>query len=452
MSNDFLRYINQKQLFESSQRILLTVSGGLDSVAMLHLFIEAKLNIGVAHCNFQLRGVDSEQDEEFVRQLAQKYNIPFFTKKFETKAFAQSKGISTQMAARELRYEWFEEIRSQNNYDFIATAHHQDDNLETILLNLTRGTGLAGLHGILPKKNKIIRPLLFASRTDLEQYVQQNDLNWREDISNQSTDYQRNLIRQQVLPVLKIINPNVLEATAKMANRVLAIEQFMEEQNQKLEVEIVKIFPDYIEIHYQKLLENPAQEERLFYFLKPYSFQYHQVLNIWQARNGEVGKQFLSETHSLTIDRQKFVVMKLVCGDTDHGSAVVVCEDTDHGSKIQIQVLPWSVSSQTLPSSQTAPKTTETNKNEIFVDADLIAFPLTVRKWQAGDWFCPIGMNGKRKKISDFLIDSKVPRPLKEAVMVLESNAQIVWVIGHRLDGRFKVTDSTKKMLKITSG
>ena len=430
MLNNFLRYINQKQLFESSQRILLTVSGGLDSVAMLHLFIEAKLNISIAHCNFGLRGPDSEQDEEFVQQLARKYNIPFFTKKFDTKIFAQSKGISTQMAARELRYEWFEEIRSQNNYDFIATAHHQDDNLETILLNLTRGTGLAGLHGILPKKNNIIRPLLFASRTDLEQYIHQNNLSWREDISNQSTDYQRNLIRQQVLPVLKSINPNVLEAIAKMANRVLAIEQFMEEQNQKLEAEIVKVFPDYVEIQYQKLLESPAQEERLFYFLKSYDFQYHQVLNIWQARNGEVGKQFLSETHSLTIDRQKFVVSKINFSSTIN-------------KELSVEIYTQE---------SISPQTTATNKNEIFVDADLITFPLTVRKWKAGDWFCPIGMNGQRKKISDFLIDSKMPRPLKTAVMVLESNAQIVWVIGHRLDERFKVRDSTRCVLKIVGG
>jgi tRNA(Ile)-lysidine synthase len=380
MFNEFLTYINQKQLFDTNQRILLTVSGGLDSMAMLHLFVSAKIQIGVAHCNFGLRGQDSEEDEAFVRAFSEKYNVPFYTKKFDTKYFAKKEGISTQMAARQLRYEWFETVRKENNFDFIATAHHQDDHLETILLNLTRGTGIAGLHGILPKNNKIIRPLLCASRAELEQYIQQHQLTWREDSSNLSVDYQRNLIRQQVIPVLKSINPNALGAAVNMANRVLAIEKAFEEENLKLEKEAVAKYPDFVEIFHQKIADTSA-EERLFYLLKPYNFQYHQVAVIWEARNGEVGKQFLSETHLLTIDRLKFVITSR----TSTEAVEILINASDHEVVFENGRLKLDFFEKHLIENKT------TSGYEMLFDADSLIFPLRLRRWQNGDCFVLLG-------------------------------------------------------------
>ncbi len=438
MLPQFLRYINEKHLIESPQKTLLAVSGGLDSVVMVHLFVKAGYDFGIAHCNFQLRGEDADGDEDFVRNIAQELNKPFFSTRFDTKNFAKMAGISTQMAARELRYVWFEEMRQQNGYDFIATAHHQDDNLETLLINLVRGTGLAGLHGILPKSQNLIRPLLFASRADLAQYVEVNKLTWREDASNQSSDYHRNLLRLEVVPILKKMNPNLTDSTKRFTDRMADVEQIVAESMTTVAREVVINTADSVELYYQKLNDMPAPKERLYYFLKPFGYQYHQAVAIWEARNTAIGKQFFSETHLLTKDRERFIITPKSIGNVveirieatdsviEWGSRQLIVKILGDKQIVQIVYL-----AQVSVSSQTPVNST------IFIRFERLVFPLKWRKWKAGDWFCPSGMDGKRKKISDFLIDQKIPRALKDQVYVLESDSKIVWVVGHRADERF---------------
>jgi tRNA(Ile)-lysidine synthase len=438
MLNDFLTFINQKELgLAPTDRILLTVSGGIDSMAMLRLFKESGLNFGVAHCNFQLRGEASDGDEQFVQQTVKHLNVPCFVQRFETKKFAKQKGVSTQMAARELRYEWFEEIRNQNNYQYIATAHHQDDVLETILLNLTKGTGLAGLHGILPKNGHIVRPMLFTNRDSIEIYAKETLLEWREDASNEDTHYQRNLIRKKVVPILKQINPNISKSTSELAKRVWASEKIIDIEIEKIRKEIQTTSRGVVYLNYQKLESHDNAVEVLAQMLKYYDFDYKLSETIWQNKDTETGKRFLSKTHILTKDREQFVISKAINEEfegieIDKSQSKVVLPN----GFLELSYLSEKI--DFVP-----------HVNVSYIDASKLKFPLKVRRWQNGDVFCPLGMNGKRKKVSDLLIDMKIPRNLKDNVLVLESDGKIVWVIGIRLDENFKISEKSKNILKI---
>lgn len=430
----FLRYINEKQLFSYDDKLLLAVSGGVDSVALIHLCKEAQLNVGIAHCNFQLRGEESEQDAVFVRALAEKYAVELYEQRFDTKAFAQNNGLSTQMAARRLRYEWFEQIRQQHGYDWLLTAHHQDDLLETVLLNLTRGTGLAGLHGILHRNGTTIRPLLFATRPQIHQYALNQGLQWREDSSNASTDYLRNRLRHEVVPTLHDINPQVSSAVAELAERVVAAEQILKESREALESTITERHGDTLRIDYEKLSQYTFPEERLAQWIADFGFGYTDAQKIWRHRGALVGKQFLSPTHVLTKDRGGYVVTPR------HRQKEVYSIDEPSG---QIRLL-----SDTLEWEEATEADFNAPSHQTYVDAEALRWPLTLRTWQEGDWFCPLGMKGKRQKLSDFLINAKVSRALKERVYVLESDQKIVWVVGFRLDERFKIEKNTKKIIK----
>ena len=441
MLKDFVLYIKEKQLFNPSERLLLTISGGIDSVVLAELCHQAGLLFGIAHCNFQLRGEESEGDEAFVRKLAQKYSVAFHSQRFETKAFSHQNGLSTQMAARELRYKWFEKIRQEYNYNYILTAHHQDDLLETVLLNLTRGTGLAGLHGILPKNGFLVRPLLFATRDRIAHFLQQMQLTWREDSSNQTNDYLRNRLRHEVIPILQEMNPKVAVAVSELAERVRATEEIVAESMLLAAKEVIHEENDSTWISYHKLEQLSAPLERLSHWLAKYDLTYYQTKVIWESRNGQAGKQFFSTTHTLIADRNHWIITP-----TKKEQLLEFRLESEEGEiNYPNGLLKWEVINAV------ENVIAETNLNEILLDADALSFPLTLRLWQKGDWFCPLGMKGKRKKISDFLIDNKVPRNLKEKVYILETEGKIAWVVSFRPDERFKVNEKTKKYIKFSN-
>ncbi len=437
MLQAFLRFITENQLFTPADRLLLTVSGGIDSVVLTQLCHEAGFSFGIAHCNFQLRGEDSDGDQLFVQQLAQKYGVDCHIERFETKIFAKKKGISTQMAARELRYPWFEEIRQQFRYDYILTAHHQDDLLETVLLNLTRGTGLAGLHGILPKKDRLVRPLLFVPRNNIQAFLTQNQLPWREDSSNSSGDYARNRLRHHVVPILRELNPNVAASVATLAERVKATENLLAANRKTIEAEIIWTEGSTIWIAIAPLEEQVAPVELLAQWLTGFGFTYQQSKLIWLNRKGQTGKRYFSPTHTLVMNRGKW----LVAPTQTPSSASYELNEPSGEINYAGGHLTWS----------TGETTVTENKNEVaYIDADAITYPLKLRLWQPGDWFCPLGMKGKRKKISDFLVDAKVPRNQKNQVYVLESDGEIAWLVGFRLDERFKISETTVRILKFS--
>ncbi|MET3128128.1 tRNA(Ile)-lysidine synthase [Arcicella rosea] len=436
MLNEFLTFINKQNLIQPSQKVLLAVSGGMDSVVMCDLFSKAKLDFAIAHCNFGLRGEESNEDEMFVKKLSIKYKVPFYVTTFQTADFAENEKISTQMAARILRYEWFEKIRTQHQFDYIATAHHQNDVLETVLLNLTKGTGIAGLHGIRVKNGHIIRPVLFAEKESIFDYVVENQIIWREDSSNESNKYQRNLIRNEVVPLLKQINPNLENTIQQTVERITAVEDIFEQEMEMLRKQITWSDSQAIYVNYKAIQTLSQPVIKLAELLKPYNFSYQQSQDIFEAFDKESGKTFLTPTHTLVKDRTELVItaknLQAFTSKTIEKNNVVV----EFGDRmLNIGEFTEIEEGFVVP----------TAKKLACLDADKIRFPLQLRKWKEGDWFCPLGMN-KKKLISDFLIDQKVPLNLKKEVYLLTSNGSIVWVIGFRIDDRFKVTDKTAKI------
>lgn len=436
MLNEFLTFINKQNLIQPSQKVLLAVSGGMDSVVMCDLFSKAKLDFAIAHCNFGLRGEESNEDEMFVKKLSIKYKVPFYVTTFQTADFAENEKISTQMAARILRYEWFEKIRTQHQFDYIATAHHQNDVLETVLLNLTKGTGIAGLHGIRVKNGHIIRPVLFAEKEGIFDYVVESQIIWREDSSNESNKYQRNLIRNEVVPLLKQINPNLENTIQQTVERITAVEDIFEQEMEMLRKQITWSDSQAIYVNYKAIQTLSQPVIKLAELLKPYNFSYQQSQDIFEAFDKESGKTFLTPTHTLVKDRTELVItaknLQAFTSKTIEKNNVVV----EFGDRmLNIGEFTEIEEGFVVP----------TAKKLACLDADKIRFPLQLRKWKEGDWFCPLGMN-KKKLISDFLIDQKVPLNLKKEVYLLTSNGSIVWVIGFRIDDRFKVTDKTAKI------
>ena len=437
LTEGFISFINDHQLLQSEEPVLLAVSGGIDSVVMSSLFHEAKLNFAIAHCNFGLRGQESEEDETFVRSIAQQYQVAFYTKRFDTKAYAKANKLSTQMAARELRYAWFEELCNTHSINQLATAHHANDCLETILFNLTKGTGIAGLHGILPKQNNLIRPLLFASKENLLQYAQARGLNWREDSSNKQDDYARNLIRHQVIPSLKLINPNLESTTNVTIDRLSQVEKLFNEQLKNLKEEIFFQQEGIYYIIIQKIKEKPWASVVLWELLKPFGFNFLQIKSLLHP-SVQTGKSVYTDNYQLYVDRTTWMLTsrKQTIMPSEH----IISEEIKNVSFVR----------QTLQLQTTLRKDYQIihNNQTAALDLEKLQFPLTIRPWQTGDSFYPLGML-KRKKISDFLIDQKVPLLLKQKVYVLESKGQIAWVIGYRIDNRFKITEATKQVYEL---
>ena len=437
----FLTFINQQKLDLSSRRTLLTISGGVDSIVMAHLFHSAGFPTGFAHCNFGLRGEESILDEMLVRDLATHYNSPVFVKHFDVKIFAKENSISTQMAARDLRYPWFEEVRQENSYDWIATAHHANDALETTLLNLVRGTGIAGLHGIASQNRFLIRPLLFATKEEILDYALKNELIWREDRSNASLDYKRNIVRKKIVPVLKEMNPSLENTFLITSERVRAADLLLSEFMEKWQENTVKTVAEKLYISIESLLLETQPVYRLWYILNRYGFGYTQVKLITKSLNSISGKVFYSDSHVLLKDREDLILKPI---DKEESNTQVFISEPKGNFMFNDDCLNFSQEIKE-PDFQV-----EKRKDKIYLDKQKLLFPLKIRQWLSGDSFCPFGMNGKRKKVSDILIDLKLNIYQKQKINVLvNGDEELIWVIGIRSDERFKITDETETIVKV---
>ncbi|TKC07354.1 tRNA lysidine(34) synthetase TilS [Pedobacter frigoris] len=430
---DFKRFIQQHLLFAEDEKILLAVSGGKDSVLMAHLFKNCGYQFGIAHCNFGLRADESQRDESFVHLLAATLGVPFHVTHFKTKDYAAQQKVSTQMAARMLRYEWFEEIRRENGYTAIALAQHQDDAIETVLLNLTRGTGIAGLHGILPKRDQLVRPLLFLSRQDIDRLIISENIDFVEDSSNLTTNYARNKIRLKVIPQLKEINPNLEQTFEQNIQRFADTEMVIQQVVAGLRDELLIKHHQEIHISIAKVRSLKPQRLLLFELLRPYGFSESVTLEIFQSLDRQSGTSFYSPTHRITLDRKILILSE---SNTTTPQNVFI-----HGNEELVEV-----GRQKILMSYSGTPYFEKEKTKAFVDSDLLIYPLVIRSRQEGDKFVPIGMK-TMKKLSDFFIDEKVPLIEKDQVPILiNGNGDIIWVVGLRQDNRYKVTGQTKKV------
>ncbi|MXN90537.1 tRNA lysidine(34) synthetase TilS [Flavobacterium sp. Sd200] len=425
-------HLNKKLHFLAGKKLLLAVSGGIDSMVLAHVFKELGYDIHIAHCNFGLRAEESDGDEQFIRDYATGNNIKIFVTHFDTKAFADDTKVSIQIAARQLRYAWFNELLDQNQLDYLLTAHHLDDSAETFLINFTRGTGLEGLTGIPQINDRIVRPLLHFTRSNVEAYAIQNNIQWREDSSNASNKYLRNKIRHDVVPILKELNPsfaasflqtltNLQQAQSLVQDAaVLVYKQVVtEEHNQKhFNIEQLKRLPNYTAYLYQ--------------WLSPFGFAAWD--DIYALADAQSGKYILSANYRLLKDRNVLILEPLSQDNS------IVYEISKGQEKVSVPLPIKFIIAEKLENA---------TKNVIFVNNELIKYPLNIRKWQDGDYFYPLGMNGQKKKLSKYFKDEKMSLSDKENIWLLCSENQVIWVIGKRADNRFKATEKTTQILKI---
>jgi tRNA(Ile)-lysidine synthase len=429
MKSRFLKYITENSLFDKKSKILLALSGGIDSICLADLLVTLNYDVEFAHCNFQLRGIESNQDQHFVKSLSMKYEVPYHTIDFDTKEYALQHKVSHQMAARDQRYVWFEKIRSEISADFIAIAHNSDDNIETFFINIIRGSGIKGLLGIKNKINFIVRPLMFSSRDEIIKYVTNNDLNYREDSSNSSDKYLRNKIRHNLIPLLKEMNPSIGKSISKELSILNNINSVYKETIHKNLNKIIINEDDRIIISKVKLLSLSPLDVYVYEIFSPYGFS--DLINISNTITKGSGKQFFSPTHKLLFDREYIFLSKIIEKET--------IETSIDSSVISIEI----------PIKMCFCVTHEVdyndNINNAYLDFEKLQFPLTIRAWKKGDKFIPLGMSCY-KKLSDFFIDIKLSLLDKEKVYLLCSGKDIIWVIGYRIDDRYKVTSKTKKM------
>ncbi|MDB5281035.1 MAG: tRNA(Ile)-lysidine synthase [Bacteroidota bacterium] len=434
----FIEFNAIKRMAGIKKRCLLTVSGGMDSVVMCDLFNKAGFPFAIAHCNFTLRGKESDGDELFVKSLGEKYGVDVFTKAFDTKKYATEKNVSTQLAARELRYQWFEELRVEKKLNLIATAHHLNDNIETIVFNLVKGTGIRGLRGIPVRQGNIVRPLLFATRDEIQNHQKENQLQFREDSSNAEEKYTRNKIRHSVIPLLKEINPSLEATLGEKIDLFSQLEAMYERQMSNAAKQLFLQRKNDIYIPILKLKKTKNANSVLFEYLKHYGFGKEHIEDMLANLNNTPGKQFISDKARIIKDRQFFILTQLP--EKDFTTKLI--EEKDSEVKLGNVKLKLSVSA--------ADKIKITaDKTLAFIDKSKLQFPLIVRRWKQGDYFYPFGMKLKKKKLKKFLIDEKVSLNEKENIWVLESDKKIVWVVGYRIDERFKITPKTTQVLKI---
>lgn len=435
MKAEFTRHINEHFPFLKEKNLLLAVSGGLDSVVMSHLIHSMSFSVALAHCNFNLRGESSDKDQVFVEQLAAQLGLTVATKKFNTQDYAKKEKCSIQVAARTLRYQWFDELLAKEHFDFVLTAHHADDNLETFIINLSRGTGLDGLTGIPQKNKKIIRPLLPFSREQIEHYAKENAIAWREDLSNLEDKYLRNKIRHSVVPALKELTPSFLNAFNKTLEHLKMSRDIIDKSIETLSINIIEQDAHGLALNIAEIEKLSNTKAYLFEFLKAYNFT--EFNDVSQLLTAQSGKQVLSATHRLIKDRDKLLLTELKEKN-----------EFEYSFLKNEQVLSTPFFTLEAAKVEQGGKNFE-GHNEIMIDLEKIKFPLLVRKWKSGDYFYPLGMTGK-KKLSKFFKDEKMSLPQKEKIWLLCSAGEIVWLMGKRLDNRYKITEQTKQILKIT--
>lgn len=422
-----------------SPRFLLAVSGGLDSMVLTDLFRRSNWSFGIAHCNFQLRGEASDGDALFVQKTATTLGVDFHVTTFETKSFAARHKLSIQEAARQLRYDWLEETRTNNHYDYLITAHHLDDSLETFLFNFTKGSGLKGLLGIPAKNGPILRPLLGFSRAELEIYYSRRKLRHREDASNASDDYDRNKIRHQVIPVLQHINPALLTSVATNLGHLNDSYRLFQAQVEQLREQMLVKNGDQILIQTQLLMEHPARRTLLYEWLKPQAFHPNQIPQILDCIvRQKTGALFYAPQHRLLVDRNQLLIEPI----PQIENLAFQIEEKD-----QTIALPEG---DLIVQKVRVPKVFQNNPSIAYLAMDGLVFPLKIRRWQAGDQFCPFGMQGQHKKVQDLLSDLKINRFEKDRIWIVENgNKEICWVVGLRADERYKVRLEDHQCLRI---
>jgi tRNA(Ile)-lysidine synthase len=429
MKNNFLNYIEEHKLFDFESKILLAISGGIDSICLADLLVKSGYNIEFAHCNFNLRELESDQDEIFVSNLANKYKIPFHHISFDTNNYASSNKLSVQMAARELRYKWFEEVRQEISADYIAIAHNQNDNIETFFFNMINGSGLKGLRAIQNKNNFIVRPLMFARRNQIEEYVKSESLNFREDSSNISKKYQRNKIRHDLMPLLKQMNPSIENTISEEIEIIKNTYSIFKEQINRVVKKVSYQTDDGIKISKKELIKLEPIDPYLYEIFNVFGFT--DLKSIKNSIFSNSGTQFFSKSHRLLIDREFIFIEKT----KDNFFRDVLIDECTSALSSPLNIS-FKISEQ---------EYIQKIKDTAYFDYEKLVFPLVIRKWKSGDKFIPSGMKGF-KKLSDFFIDNKINRLLKEKTLILCSNDDIIWVIGSRIDERYKATSKTKKM------
>jgi tRNA(Ile)-lysidine synthase len=437
MQEEFLKYLIHTCNCPANSRFLLAVSGGVDSVVMTYLFHLAGLNFSIAHCNFHLRGKESDMDQQFVEDLATSIEHLCFVKHFKVDTIRKEQGISVQMAARDLRYAWFNELAEQEGFNYIVVAHNGNDVVETMLMNLSRGCGIRGLTGIKPVMNKIIRPLIFAFRSDIVKFASEKKLKWREDLSNSQIKYERNRIRHEIIPEFEKLNPAFLQNTVETIRHLEQTEQLFDLMLKEAKKQIWTELPDRNLINIDRLIEFPAVETILFETLRIFGLNPSGARSLTNSLKSTSGKQLYTRTHCITRDRSNFIITEI----KQHIESGL--EITNDMAQVSYPVcLIFNVFER--PEKYTIP----VEKNIAALDADLVSFPLKLRRWQKGDIFRPLGLQGSMK-VSDFLINNKVPLPDKQNIWILESNGKIVWVVDQRIDDNYKIKSDTNKILLI---
>ena len=437
MLEKFKAYIRSNNLTGTGESLLLGVSGGIDSMTMLHLFLGAGYKPAIAHCNFKLRTEESDNDQKFVAQFAEENKLRFFTRDFEAKAYAEEKRLSIQMAARELRYSWFHELAEKNGYTKIAVAHNRDDLVETFLINLTRGTGIHGLTGIKPSTGKIIRPLLFAGRSEIEKYAAEFQIAYREDSSNAETKYLRNKIRHQIVPLFKSLNPSFSDTIAGETEILQSVENLYRQRLDDLKEKILIVSEDEIRLNIALISKEQITVPLLFDLLENYRFSYGTVRDIWNSLDNEPGKIFHSSTHVAVKDRTDLIIRKITEMDDQTYLIYPDTKELTRPLSMRLNLIdhdPWFVLRR--------------ESSNALLDLDKLSFPLQLRHWNEGDFFYPLGLNGK-KKLSDFFVDKKMNKLDKHKCWILTSGQDIVWIVGQQIDDRFKISGSTRKVLQI---
>ncbi len=431
MLKTFKKHIGANLEFLQEKRLIIAISGGVDSVVLAHLCKSLNFNFALAHCNFNLRGEESNADEDFVLELADQFDVEVFIQNFDTQAYADENKRSIQMAARELRYDWFNELAEQLQFDYILTAHHADDNLETFLINFSRGTGLNGLTGIPMINENIVRPLLPFSRELIETYARENNITWREDSSNSSRKYLRNKLRHEVVPILKEINPQLLDSFQSTIENLNDTADIVEESLNAVAKRAITTIDDkgisYKVSEFKKVNNSKAY---LFEMFKDFA-QWNDIVGLLDAQSG---KQVLSNSHRLIKHREYLILTDLKYNQSE----TILISKTNTKIESPLGLLSFEI----------VDLVSRTSTDIIYLDNDKIVFPLELRIWKEGDHFYPQGMKGK-KKISKYLKDEKLSLVEKENTWLLTSNNEIVWVVGRRGDNRYSATDTTKSILKI---
>lgn len=438
MQDAFLAYATKEKLFTTEDKLLLAISGGVDSMVMAHLLYSLGYKTGLAHCNFGLRGAASDGDEDMVRSVADRYQVPFFSIRFETAKFAQKEKQSIQVAARTLRYKWLKEVRLEQKFQYIATAHHLNDALETFFYNFAKGCGIKGLLGIPAKNGAIVRPMLFAEKKQILEYAEEHRIEYREDASNAQTKYARNKIRHKAIPVFQAINPQFEQTGAENLQRLKEAARLIDWVVEKFKQTTFEVQEDKIYIKTDSLEDfGEAQSTVLYECLSVYGFNNGHIQGLKIALTGQPGKIFTSATHRLLVDRQRLILEKLPAPQVSSYQLQQEDEElmVDKGRFI-------------LKKEIGVPSSLPTDPFCIIMDADRLCFPLTIRHWQEGDSFRPLGMKGKHQKLQDFFSNHKITLFEKQRIWIVENgDNQICWVVGYRLDDNFKVTPATKAHL-----